>query len=888
MRIRLVFLFMFFSIFLGAQSILEQEITFKVKNLPVKETLIRLSEQANINISFSGDIFANNNPISINTKASIKKILDRCLKHQSIIYKISGNGIILIPKPAKNYTLSGYIEDKDSGERLIGAYIIDSQTGLGSTTNEYGFFSLTLAKGTYKLLVSYVGYNEKVQNIDLHQNTTLSLQLDPDNTLREVIVEAKRGDSITFAPFSYPEKKQEELNHKSFSSGASLGGESDLLQITYLKPGVQTGVGGFGGLHVRGGHEDQNLILMDGVTVYNPSHSLGLISIFNASAINQVSFIKSGFSAKYGGRLSSVLDVRTKEGNINAFQGEIQTGTFASRLTLQGPILPGKAGFFVSVRRTHWDPLIKRISRLVKGTNRGFANYEFYDINAKVHWKIKDNDKIYYSYYLGGDKYVNENTNDRTELDSNNVMVGIAEYDRTDITWGNTIQSLRWNHQYGSKMFSNMTAVYSRYNYTNYNGSEYLQTDPVTAEVSDFFSSYSYLENKIQEMGAKIDFDYIPNPNRSFSFGASFNQKIFAPGIVILENFITEESPKQELRDSLLVDKIRSNEMVLYFQSQLQYKKFSIGAGLYHSIYVNEQKPYISFEPRLDITYWMSSRSQLRLTATKMTQNIHLLSNEGVSLPNDLWVPSTKRVHPQKAWQSSLGWHWNLNKRYSLTVETYYKYLKDVIAFRERIENPQIANIVNPDWEDEVIRGNGHSYGLETIFQKKEGNSTGWISYTLSKSIRIYPDLNSGIAFPYSFDRKHLIQIVYKQKFNKKVSFSANWIYGTGRPITLIAARVFSFSQNNDTVVLSKINDHRLPDYHKINIGFDFTFDKKWGGQKFSLGFYNAYNHRNVLYEFYEKDINGDISNSLVEIPFLPIFPTISYSIHFEKKMNTK
>lgn len=886
MRIRLVFFFLFFNILLGAQSILEQEITFKVQNLPVKETLIRLSEQANINISFSGDIFANNNPISIHTKASIKKILERCLRHQNIIYKINGNGIILIPKPSKNHTLSGYIEDENSGERLIGAYIIDSETGLGSTTNEYGFFSLTLNKGTYKLLVSYVGYNEKIQEIDLIQNTNLNLKLTPNNTLQEVIVEAKRGDSIKFAPFSYPENKEEELNHRDFSQGASLGGESDLLQMAYLKPGVQTGVGGFGGLHVRGGHEDQNLILMDGVTVYNPSHSLGLISIFNTSAINQVSFIKSGFSAKYGGRLSAVLDVRTKEGNIHAFQGEAQTETFASRLTIQGPILTEKAGFFVSVRRTHWDPLIKKISRLVKGANRGFVNYEFYDINAKVHWKIKENDKIYYSYYLGGDNYINENTNGRIELDSQNVMMAISEYDRTDISWGNSIQSFRWNHQYGSKMFSNLTAVYSRYNYTNYNGSEYLQSDPDTGIISDFVSSYSYLENKIQEMGAKIDFDYIPNPNRSFSFGASYNQKIFAPGIVILENFIPEESPKQELRDSLVVDKLRSNEVIFYFQSQLQYKKFSIDAGLYHSIFINEKKPYISLEPRLDITYWISNVSRLRFTATKMTQNIHLLSNEGVSLPNDLWVPSTKRVHPQKAWQSSIGWRWNWNKHYSLTIETYYKYLKDVIAFRERIENPQISNIVNPDWEDEVIRGNGHSYGLETIIQKKEGNSTGWISYTLSRSIRKYPDLNNGIAFPYSFDRKHLIQIVYNQKISEKVSFAANWIYGTGRPITLIAARVFSFSQNNDTDVLGGINAHRLPDYHKINIGFDFHFKKKWGGQKFSAGFYNAYNQKNILYEFYEKDINGDISSSLVKIPFLPIFPTISYSIYFEKKIN--
>lgn len=627
---------------------------------------------------------------------------------------------------------------------------------------------------------------------------------------------------------------------------------------------------------------------MDGVTVYNHSHALGVVSIFNSSAINQTSLIKGGFSARYGGRLSSILDVRTKEGNLNKFQGDLLVGTFASRLSFQGPFKKGKAGFFLSVRRTHLDPIIKAISRVVRESENstGLTNYEFFDINAKVHWKFSGRDKIFYSFYMGGDRYKNETTESDFFLTSINneddVLINSYNSLTQRLRWGNNIQSIRWNHLFGSKLFLNTTGVYSTYNYTNFQGSEANITRVSDNEILDFNNSFTNLTNDIQDIGIRLDFDYAYNSHHYLKFGMAYNHKVYAPGIITLEDTtVPSDSIIDQFRDSTVIDPLSSSEFIVYFQNNMSVDNLSVDLGVYTSIFSSGDGAYVSIEPRLNVNYLVLPKLNLNFTATKMSQNIHLLSNEGISLPNDLWVPATKIAKPQYAWQTSLGLNWQIDKNISLSVEGYYKRLKNVIAYKERIENPQVSNIVVTDWESEIIQGKGNSYGLETMLQKKNGGTRGRISYTLSKATRQFDDLNDGIVFPYSYDRKHLIQAIIRQKISKKIDVSANWTYGTGRPITLISTSILSFFQDSDTEIISNINGHRLPDYHQLNIGFDFNFRKKWGGQTLSLGLYNAYNKQNAFFQYFEK-FNGITSDRLTTLTFLPVFPTFSYGIYFE------
>ncbi len=876
---------------LQAQSLLDQSVSnFKSDGLSAIDAIIEIGEKADINISFSSDIFENNHPVFIKKRtASIQTLLGLCLKEEFIQYEVKGESIILTARPRRQKSISGFIRDAESGEPLIGAYAIHSTSGRGTTSNEYGFYSLTHAEGYHHITVSYVGYQSITRYIKLDGNKNLNFKLVPNNSLIEVVVEASRYDSIDYEKIPHSSQSNKpSLEQKDISEGASLGGEKDILQLAYLKPGVQSGVGGLGGMHVRGGHEDQNLILMDGVTVYNHAHALGIISIFNSSAINQSQLIKGGFSAKYGGRLSSVLDVRTKEGNINKYQGELHLGTFASRLTFQGPFKRGKAGFFLSVRRTHLDPIIKGISRLAKQneSTNGVTNYTFYDINAKIHWAIGKRDKLYFSFYRGGDNYKDENINSEFQnvnIDGQLLAANVFRTTIQQLKWGNRIQSIRWNRKINNKMFMNMTTVYSNYNYGSLQGAEVELKIFPDNEIDDYANTYSRISNQVQETGIKLDFDYVINTVHALEFGTNINFKNYSPSITYVENTtIAQDSIFQTIGGASTSNNHYSNEIVFYAEDKIHVGKWFLQLGLYASTFESDSNNrYYALEPRVNVTYQYRPKLNFNFTATRMTQNIHLLSNEGVSLPNDLWVPATQNARPQSAWQTSLGMNWDFHSDWAFNTELYYKYLKNVIAFRERIENPQVTDIVVTDWEDEVIQGNGKGMGWESMIKKKSGNTNGWISYTLSKSNRRFPLLNDGNSFPYSYDRRHLIQVVFNQRIYEKLNFSANWVYGTGRPITLIATNTLSFFQNSESEIIGSINSYKLPDYHRLNIGFDFHFPKKWGGQKLSLGLYNAYNEVNVFYQYYQKEVGDESGLVLNSVTFLPIFPTLGYSIYF-------
>ncbi len=889
---------------LTGQSILEQEVDFNIKGVSVPDALFQLSEQTGINISFDSSLFPDKGKISIRRKATLREIINSCLEGYAVKYEISGKTLLLVARPWKYYTISGYIEDSTTGERLIGANLIDTNTGKGTTSNDYGFFSLTLREGNYELDFSYIGYQNRTETFKLQSDQDFQCRLESSTTLSEIIVEASPfGESVLGDNETKTSLSNSRVSPQGRPVGTSLGGNVDVMRTCYDLPGVETGADGFGGMHVRGGDAGQNLILMDGVPIYNPSHALGLVSIFNSSTVKHASLQKGGFSSRYGGRLSSVLDVRTKEGSLRSFGGEAQVGTFYSGLTLEGPLKKEKAGFIISARRTQLEPLLNWYNELGKDdTQEDELGYRFFDINVKTHASISPRDKIYGSFYIGGDSFTNRSVLNEIEMEEGET----EEEDKTFsvnsefgqfIQWGNTIGSLRWNHQYGSKLFSNLTLTYSEFNYFSIvsDGFEVKDDDEeeeAEEEINEK-SSYEFSSN-IREGAARLDFDFVPSPNHSVRFGGSYRFRQFDSGLIFVEDvdvdFDSLEGFFQEISEE---NYTIGHETALYVEDRFTKGKFSLDAGLRLSHFSMENNHHFGIEPRLSLGWRLSPKLGIGATVTRMTQFVHLLSTSGAGLPNDIWIPSSDAIAPETAWQFSLGGDWITDAGFSLGTEVYYKQMNNVIAYRENLSFPQLSELNVSDWEEEVTSGRGTSYGWETRLMYQSSRWNAEINYTLAKSTRTFSMLNGGSTFPFSFDRRHALKTNLSIRIAPRVKFSAAWRFNTGRPITLTAGFNDTFllgtpsEESEDMDILSAYNGYRLPVQHRLDIGFDFIFKKDWGGHHLSLGLYNAYNRKNIIYEYFKLDYRGQNTAELEQFGLLPILPSIGYKVYFSRKGKT-
>lgn len=868
--------------FLAGQSLLDKEINFKTQQTSIPDALFLLSEQTNLTISFDSAIFPKNKKISINETASIESILSQCLKDYHIQYELDGKTILLQAKQRIKLTLSGYIEDASTGEKLIGANVYHPKSGKGTSSNEYGFFSLTLLEGNYNIEFSYLGYQIESQSIVLDKNQRLKIRMKPSLTLAEIVVVASSKEASSLHKNMNSESLTK-LNPSKNTAAVSLGGELDILQHTYALAGVETGPDGFGGMHVRGGEVGQNLTLMDGVPVYNPSHTLGLISIFNANTVNHASFLKGGFDAKYGGRISSVLDVRTKEGNNQRFAGELRLGLLSSSLSFEGPIVKDKASFFLSARRSFIKPWISLYTILADEFPS--INYNFQDFNAKINGKISKKDQLYFSFYMGGDVFLNEDNFVENSFTEDGNTFEVTDNFTQRLTWGNLISSLRWNHQYGPKLFSNLTATYSRYKYDNFSGTTFTSLAIETEEENNS-DAYLEVQSNIIERTIKLDYDYSLSPTHHLTFGGSFQHRGFDSGILYADDFESELDSAEAFLEELFEENYyNANEFALYVQDEIDLQKLSLKLGIRSTGFKTEDKTYYALEPRFSIAYRFNPKIEWNASATYMTQYVHLLSSFGAGLPNDIWAPSTDFIKPQRSWQFTMGTHWKITKGLSFHSEFYYKNMNQLIAYGEGIIGPQLTEVNPEDWEEEIVQGTGESYGWENTLRQKSSRYSLGLNYTLSKSTRTFAALNQGQAFPFSFDQRHAINTFVNYKISDKIHLSSTWEFGSGRPITLIrsAEGNFLFGENFQEVeTLSSKNEYRLSPNHKLNIGFDFYFRKKWGGHQFSLGTYNTYNRQNTLYEYYVTDFENSQNSSLRKVSLLPILPTISYRIFFE------
>ena len=709
---------------------------------------------------------------------------------------------------AQTLSVSGYVYDNASGESLIGVSVQDSVSKKGTVSNEYGFYTLSLPEGPRVLRFSYIGFEPQQKALVLKQNQTLNVRLGENGQIIQQVVisatadrEKERVHNTEMGKLSVPI----EMLRKT----PVLFGESDLIKAVQLLPGVKRGGEGSVGMYVRGGGNDENLILVDEAPVYNIGHALGFLSVFNTNSVKSVDIYKGAFPAQYGGRLSSILDVRMREGNDQRLGVQGSIGNIASNLTVEAPIVKNRGSFILSGRRSYIDQLVKWFTPFQ-------FPYYFYDFNAKVNYKLNERDRVYVSTYFGRD--VIKASTDTDSLDFNaNINSNLGNF---------TITS-RWNHIYPSgKLFHNLTVLRSQFDY-NLEG--------------EAFSNNILIRSSIQDLGAKLDYDYRPDPKTTYKFGVNLTNHVFRPNLISVQGAISDFLKNKP------ANKIINQEMALYGSVDKDlWARWKVHGGLRLSASTVQRVFYSGLEPRLALRYLLNERHSLKLGYARMTQYLHLVSSSSVALPTDLWYPVTKKVTPGKSDQVSAGYftYFNVSEKHKVefSTEVYYKKLHDLIEYREGARL-----LLNDNYENELVRGSGEAYGFELLAQKNTGRLTGWIGYTLSWSKRQFPDLNKGAAYYARYDRRHDVSIVANYDFWPRFGVSFAWVYSSGSPFTPVVAKYLQPFPNYTGIdllpVYSSKNAHRLNGARRLDIDFVLRGKKRprWQGE-WHLGAYNAGN----------------------------------------------
>ncbi|MEM1217629.1 MAG: TonB-dependent receptor [Bacteroidota bacterium] len=759
------------------------------------------------------------------------------------------------------FTVSGSIADAETGETLIGATVFIPSSGEGTVTNEYGFYSITLpAADSVTLEFSYVGFSNELRTIPLRSDQQLSIELGSGIKLEEVVVKANSfQEQLTSTEMSV-----EAITTKEAKLIPVLLGESDIIKTIQLKPGIPSGSEGTTGLFVRGGGSDQNLILLDEALVYNASHLFGFFSTFNTDAVKDLKLYKGGFPAQYGGRLSSVIDVKLKEGNNKKFSGTGGLGLISSRLTLEGPIQKGKSSFIVSGRRTYFDLITRGINN-ANSENEDFnqiPDYYFYDLNTKVNFQLGEKDRLFLSGYFGRDVF---GFND--------------DFFNFQFDWGNATGTARWNHQFNPKLFANTTFTYSDYEYS----------------IVNTVTGFSFeVGSRIRDANLKSDFYYAVNNKHTLRFGLGATYHQFTVGR------LQAGSDDGDIAFEAGQD-FDGVELGAYVGDEwTATDKLRINGGIRFSGFSNDGVFYTGIEPRFASRYLLSDKMTLKASYARMYQYLHLVSSSGVSLPTDVWYPSTERIRPQTSDQVAAGFSLLLGDKYFLTNEYFYKWLDNQVDFVDWAEL-----FANDNLEEEFAIGKGFAYGMEVSLEKKEGRLTGWVGYTLQlirrgefEPVDPSAQFQGGLAyFSPRYDRRHDLSVVAVYEINRRLTATASWIYGSG-DLTWLPSGRFTYQdiqggQFSAVVpIYSDRNSVRLADFHRLDLGLVLKFFPKWGESDLTFNVINAYDRRNAFFVFLEPEFReAEDDNGLpIEIPekitakqvsLFPILPSITWNFKF-------
>ena len=774
---------------------------------------------------------------------------------------------------AQKCTVSGYMTDAASGESLISAALLDRISGQGTVSNNYGYYTLTLPAGAVSLEYSYTGYETVVKEFRLTRDTVIhvGLLLNPEMLTGASVTASRSEIGVRGTQMSAIE-----IPVRQILRVPALAGEVDVIKAIQLLPGVQSGTEGSAGLYVRGGGPDENLLLLDGVPIYNVNHMMGFFSVFNADAIKNVTLYKGSFPARFGSRLSSIVDVRMKDGNDQEYHGSASLGLLSAKFNVEGPIVKGKTTFNVSARRTYYDILAQPlIAWYVRNNGNDGENasggYYFYDFNAKVTHTFSNRDKLYASYYMGDDKvYARIKTAD-DDMDST-IKLGW--------NWGNIVGSLRWNHVFGPRLFVNTTVNYTQYRHKLDIGGDERFRDGGN---SHYTLGYNSL---INDLSAAADFEFNPAPEHDIRFGGTFVRHTFKPSVTTVH--YSENTQQNAALDTTFGDKnLFTGEAAVYAEDNWSMTPWlKVNFGLRYSLYATSGRAYHSLEPRLSLRALLTDDFSFKASYSEMSQAVHMLSNSNISLPTDLWVPSTDRIEPMRSRQAAAGFFYSLGP-VDLSLEGYYKLMNNVLEYRDG------ASFFGSStgWEDKVAMGRGWAYGVEFLVQKKTGRLTGWIGYTWSKTMRQFDReghvINFGNPFPAKYDRRHDLSITAAYEVTKKIDLAATFVYGTGicgslalQTIQMMPGyeRQFDYYLLADTFSLNYLegrNNYRLPSYQRLDLGVNFKRTFRNGHHRtISLSVYNAYNRNNPFLVYRDR-------RQLKQLSIFPVMPSLSYTYEF-------
>lgn len=777
-------------------------------------------------------------------------------------------------------TISGFIRDAETGEPLVGAniYLYDRSEGVSS--NEYGFYSFTVEKDLQRIRTSYVGYEHGILEIPLMNDTIVNIEMNAYTHLKEVIIAEKSLSPIKIV--DQPDLASvDNLTIEKILSKLPLVGEPDVLRLAYASSGVTTGADGFGGLSVRGGETNQNLVLFDGIPVYNAQHGFGIFSIFNSSVVKSAKLYKGAFPSRYSGRLSSVLDVRTREGSFRKIKGDVSIGLFTATASIEGPIVREKSSFLISARRTFVDPWIRSVTRSFND-NQGSTFVSFFDFNAKLNFSIGDFSKLYLSHYTGNDNF---------DSDSRSQSVNsLSEFNLDELQWdsGNTLTSMRWNARLSQKLFLNTTFYRSNYSFISFDQDRTDVFDEInTSEFERAIFNAAFYRTEITDLAARAEFDFIPNPKHQIKFGGGIVNHDFSPGFINVnqqDSLVAPEIPvsKEILENTILETDLGANEIDLFIEDEIKIgKKTRLNIGYNHSIISTPNTNYHIPQPRILLAIGSDS-SLFKMSWGRTGQFLHTLTNTGLGVPIDVWLPSTDRLEPEQAWIFTIGQSGRTKKFKHIGFELFYKRMMNLTRFSES----GFINIsANSNWENLIPIGQGESFGAEFNLNKEWRKSRFDLAYTLSWSNRQFDEINNGQTFAFRYDRRHVINLEYSRKITDNVNFTMHWEFGSGTPVTLPDDSAFTEMDENGNpiivLIFTSINNAKLPAYHRLDVGVDIHTDHKWGTSKLSLGLYNAYNRKNPFIRDINFNPNGNPVLLFQDLILLPVLPTFRYAISF-------
>ena len=871
----LILILISFGIYSSAQDdILNKEIKYRAVKRDLSNVLVDLSKKSEINIVFNIIEIPEKEVSFYSPGYSLKNILDFLLKDTGLKYQVINKQIVIF-KPKLNdeieYFIKGYITDESTGEKLVYTNIYLPDFSQGTISNEYGFYSLKLPEGQNKLVFSYIGYYSDTINLDMHKDIELDISLvpKPAKLLNEVVIFDSRLDNNKIKFFEH-----EKISIARIGKLVNPMGEDDILRLTYILPGVLTGADGLGGIHVRGGDSAENMILMDGVPVYNSQHAIGLFSIFNSSIIKDARIIKSDFPARYGGSLSSIMDIRLRDGNKKKFAGELDMGFLTVKGLFEGPLINNKSSFIVSFRRTYLDVWNKAISdALSSDVKTKDFKYYFYDFNAKMNFILNKRNTLSLSFYKGLDNFKNKDVkyfSPRREK--------IYSINNSNWNWGNILFSLQWNHQTGRKTSVNSTLFYSKYNSKSYS------FDVGILDAAEDLNYYNgrIFDSNIFDFGYKMDVDYFTNNKHKIKYGFmsvvhSINPFVYINSLV-LSNISQDIPEAAQIRNDFSHYSEENFENSIYFEDQIDFNKnTSLNLGLHFELLnskIKIDKPdYFLLEPRIILNQKLSKKSILNLSVSRMSQNIHTLANNGLGLPSEVLLPTTRVIKPETAWHFNMGLDIDLTNRSKLTMEAYYKFTDNLVSHKD---GSYFILSDNSNWENHIPVGKGKMWGIESQWSYFSEKFKLWLNYTLSWSQRSYDDINDGNWFEYRFSRRHNINLILVYNATSKMNLFLTGVYGSGNPYTLPT------QLTPDNILLyEKKNNWHLPSYQRIDIGMESKFSSNGIHQEVKIGVYNVLNRSNPYYltfSYKNKQLSG---NNFKEVYLFPFLPSASYKIIF-------